>query len=453
MDAAMHIHLDAIGGIAGDMFVAALLDAFPDRTDGVLHAVRLAELAGDVVTRLLDHDDGVLVGKRFDVHKSSQSNLQQVSHAHRHEHGHGTRGHSHHSPAHDHVHPHDHRHDHQHGHDNHHGHDHHDHGHHHHNHTHWAQLRAELQGSPLANGIKRHAIGIFSELAWAEAEVHGKSVDDVTFHEVGNWDSIADIVAAATLIESLGAPSWSIGFLPMGRGRVKTAHGELPVPAPATALLLEGFALHDDGRSGERVTPTGAAILRYLRPTQGIGTVPKTLRTTGHGFGTRKLPGMSNVLRVLAFERSASTETDSVGIIQFEIDDQTGEELAVALDHLRATPGVIDATQGLTTGKKGRVMASIQVLARPEKMDDAISACFRQTTTLGVRTRVETRTILTRREVEAGGLRVKIADRPGGPTAKAESDDVASDATGHRARSAERQQAEYVALKGTKHDH
>lgn len=438
MDVAMHIHLDAIGGIAGDMFVAALLDAFPDRTDDVLHSVRLAGLGSDVVTRLLDHNDGVLVGKRFDVHKERQSDLRSQPHEHGHE---------------GHAHDHGHRHVHHDAHDHDHGHVHHDHSHHHHNHTHWAHLRAQLQGSALADGIKRHAIGIFSELAWAEAKVHGKNIDDVTFHEVGNWDSIADIVAAATLIESLGAASWSVASLPMGQGRVKTAHGELPVPAPATALLLEGFAVHHDGRPGERVTPTGAAILRYLKPAQGIGTTPQTLHSSGHGFGTRKLHSMSNLLRVLAFESATSTETDSVGIIQFEIDDQTGEELAVALDHIRATPGVIDATQGMTTGKKGRVMASIQVLVRPERMDEAVSACFRQTTTLGVRTRVETRIILSRREVEAGGLRVKIADRPGGPTAKAESDDVASDPTGHRSRSAERLQAEHAALKGTKHDH
>lgn len=436
----MHIHLDAIGGIAGDMFVAALLDAFPDRTDGVLRAVRLAGLGSDVVTRLLDHDDGVLVGKRFDVHKERHSELQSQSHAH----SHGQEGHAH---------DHEHRHDHHHAHDDHHGHGHHDHGHHHHDHTHWAHLRAQLQDSALTDSIKRHAIGIFSGLAWAEAKVHGKNIDDVTFHEVGNWDSIADIVAAATLIDSLGAESWSVASLPMGHGRVKTAHGELPVPAPATALLLKGFAMHHDGRPGERVTPTGAAILRYLKPAQGIGTSPQTLHTSGYGFGTRKLHGMSNVLRVLAFERAMSSETDSVGIIQFEIDDQTGEELAVALDHIRATPSVIDVTQAMTLGKKGRVMASIQVLVRPEQMDHVITACFRQTTTLGVRTRIETRTILARREVEAGGLRVKIADRPGGPTAKAESDDVASDPTGHSARSAERRQAEFAALKDMKHDH
>lgn len=430
----MHIHLDAIGGIAGDMFVAALLHAFPQQTDGVLRAVRLAGLGDDIVTRVIDHSDGVLVGKRFEVGKNGTPVHHDLSHAHDHHHDHGGE----HGSRHDH--PEGHRHDHHHSHDHH---------HHEHNHTHWAHLRTQLQNSPLADGIKRHAIGIFGELAWAEAQVHGKAPDDVTFHEVGNWDSIADIVAAASLIGALAIESWSVGSLPMGQGRVTTAHGELPVPAPATALLLDGFALHHDGRPGERVTPTGAAILRYIAPSQGIGTPPRILRGCGHGFGARKLQGMSNVLRVLAFDQAAdaTATADTIGIVQFEVDDQTGEELAVGLDHIRATAGVVDVAQSMVIGKKGRVMASVQVLVRPDRMADAIAASFRQTTTLGVRTRIETRSMLARREVDVGGRRVKIADRPDGPTAKAGSDDVASDPTGQRARSAARREAQTAALK------
>jgi uncharacterized protein (DUF111 family) len=158
---------------------------------------------------------------------------------------------------------------------------------------------------------------------------------------------------------------------------------------------------------------------------------------------------MSNILRVLAFEPvvGATAIADAVGVIQFEIDDQSGEDLAVALDHIRATPGVIDVTQAMATGKKGRMVAAVQVLAQPTRMEEAVAACFRQTTTLGLRMRVEARAILAREEVEAGGLRVKIAERPGGRTAKAESDEVADDPGGHRARSAARRAAEAEALK------
>lgn len=449
----MHIHLDPVGGVAGDMFVAALLDAFPDQVDGVIKTVRLAGLDHDVVTRVLDFGDGVLVGKRFDVHRLSSGaphrpGLSEKHPPHGHEDSHRPHGHRHHH-AHQAGHTH---HEHTHKRSSERGHAHHheqSQDHHHHDHTHWAQLRQQLSASELPDSVKRHALGIFGELAWAEAKVHGKEIDAVTFHEVGNWDSIADIVAAATLIDALAVDSWSIGPLPIGQGRVNTAHGELPVPAPATSLLLEGFALYHDGRSGERVTPTGAAILRYLAPKQGIGPHSRVLRRSGHGFGTKKFPGMSNVLRVLVLDTATDTSAtaDTVGVIQFEIDDQSGEDLAVALDHIRASAGILDVTQAMVTGKKGRMMAGIQVLVKPSHMDAAIDTCFRQTTTLGVRTRVEARSILIRKVVEVGNLRVKIAERSGGTTAKTDSDDVAVDARGHKARSAARREAEDIALK------
>ena len=302
-----------------------------------------------------------------------------------------------------------------------------------------------LEGSRLLAKVKRIAIAIFHELAQAEAAVHGKQVDTVAFHEVGNWDSIADIVAAATLIEAAGAASWSVGSLPLGRGWVETDHGRLPVPAPATTLLLRGFAFHDDGRHGERVTPTGAAILRYIAPSTGIGPSPRMLERTGIGFGTRRLPGMSNVLRVLAF-KDEDTVHEQVGVIQFEIDDQTGEDLAVALDHIRADDGVIDVVQTPAFGKKGRMVASIQILTRPEALDATAALCFRQTTTLGLRSRIEARSVLPRKAMTtAEGVRVKLADRPGGPTAKAEMDD-ADHQESHKARAELRHRAESQAL-------
>ena len=114
--------------------------------------------------------------------------------------------------------------------------------------------------------MRERAIAIFTALAEAEAAVHGVPVDEVHFHEIADWDSVADIVGAAWLIEALAPATWSVGALPVGSGRIRTRHGPLTVPAPAAAHLLAGFAMHDDGVAGERVTPTGAAILRQLRP-------------------------------------------------------------------------------------------------------------------------------------------------------------------------------------------
>ena len=433
----MHIHLDVVGGIAGDMFVAAMLDAWPDLAEIVQENLRLAGLQSDVQVQVRPHDDGVLTGTRFDVRKlpeqqaSPQPHAGDIAHGHRHEHAN-----AHSDP------------------EERHGRDHHEHvqdEHQGHHHTHWRDLHAMLEESALDETVKRVAIAIFHELALAEAAVHGTHVDAVAFHEVGNWDSIADIVAAATMIDALGKTSWSVGSLPLGRGFVETDHGRLPVPAPATTLLLRGFAFHDDGRIGERITPTGAAILRYLSPSAGIGSSPRVLDRTGSGFGTRRLPGMSNVLRVLAFANEASTQ-ERVGVIQFEIDDQTGEELAVALDHIRLADGVIDVTQTPSFGKKGRMMASVQVLTRADAIEAIGSLCFEQTTTLGLRSRTEARTVLPRRAVTTSdGTRVKLADRPGGLTAKAEMDDGQTLDRGHKARTDLRRRTEAEALEN-RHD-
>ena len=295
----------------------------------------------------------------------------------------------------------------------------------------WKDIRAALAGAPLDEQTRAHAIGIFTHLAEAEARVHATSPDAVHFHEVGAWDSIADIVAAAWLIGQLAAARWTIGALPLGGGRVRTAHGLLPVPAPATALLLEGFPTIDDGISGERVTPTGAAIVRYLCDPQPPSRYERRLTGSAHGFGTRTLAGISNCLRVLAFEAEApaARATDRIVVLECEIDDQTGEDLALAIDHLRMLDGVLDVIQAPVFGKKGRLMTQLRVLAAETAEDAAVAAIFDETTTLGLRRLPVERYILGREmaSVEAGGraVRVKLADRPTGRTAKVETDDLA----------------------------
>ncbi|MEQ8235034.1 MAG: LarC family nickel insertion protein [Gammaproteobacteria bacterium] len=427
----MHYHLDAVGGIAGDMFVAALLDLHPERAGTAVDAIRAAGLDDAVGLAHEAHDDGVLTGSRFIVRGPDAGSAGSAERGHEHAAATGA------------PHSHDHR-------------DptatpraSHAHAHHHAAHAHvtWAELRARLAGSALAAPVRARAIDIFTHLAVAEGRVHGRAVDEVSFHEVGAWDSIADIVAASALLETLGTASWSVGPLPLGSGRVRTAHGLLPVPAPATALLLEGFACYDDGFAGERVTPTGAAILRHLAPAPGLGAAPRALRRSGHGFGTRRFEGLPNVLRVLEFAPLASVpHGDTVTVIRFEIDDQRGEDLALGLERLRATDGVIDVTQQALTGKHGRLVAAIQVLARPETLAAVSDACFRETTTLGLRVSPTARLVLPREEtVGADGTRVKLAHRPHRTTAKAELADLAG-ATDHAAREARRARAEAAAL-------
>jgi hypothetical protein len=392
----LHLHLDPLGGIAGDMFVAALLDAWPEHAAGAVAAVRAAGLGAEVEVAHRPHRDEVLVGSRFVVTR------QQAA-----------------AEGHDHV--------------------------------HWRTLRARLAGSSLDAPVRARALAIFAHLAEAEAGVHGVGIDDATFHEVGAWDSIADIVAAAFLIETIGAVRWSVGALPLGGGRVRSAHGELPVPAPATARLLRGFVFHDDGRPGERVTPTGAAILKQLGAAVAAPSEAMRLLRTGHGFGQRRLEGMSNVLRVLAFEPIPDQVQPAAGgdvaVLSFEVDDQTPEDLAIGLERVRAAEGVLDLVQMPVLAKKGRLATSIRILAEPGAVDAVIESCFAETTTLGVRWRLERRAVLARTMAKADdGVSVKLAERPGGAlTAKAESGDVAQ-LPGHAARERARQRAEAAAL-------
>jgi len=394
-----HIHLHPLGGVAGDMFVGCLFDAFREHREA---AVEAAQTLAQASCRVVPHNDGTLTGCRFVVDKAG-----------------------------------------------------HDHGHEHHHHTAWRDIRARLEDSALAPAVRAHAIGIFAVLAEAEGRVHGVPAEAVTFHEVGAVDSIADIVAAAAVIEAVAPARWSVAPLPLGGGTVRTAHGPMPVPAPATALLLEGFSMHDDGIAGERVTPTGAAILRYLG-CSAAAPVGGTLRRSGYGFGTRRLPGISNCLRALVFEAEAVAAAPGhreLAVISFEVDDQSGEDLATGLEQLRAMPGVHDVVQMAAFGKKSRLAVHVQVLAAPEKLDDVVEACFRETTTIGLRTHLVEGRALTRRfstvEVDGRAMTVKLVERPGEAgatlvTGKAEADHLRPVAS-HAARARLRQQAEQLA--------
>lgn len=401
----LHIHLDAIGGVAGDMFLAAVVDAMPELEQPILAAQRAAGLPPEVHCRFLAHRDDILTGRRFEVDDPHER-------AHRHAHAHGQ--------------------------------------HHHHDATQFARIRAQLQAADLDADVRARAIDMFTRLARVEGEVHGVPADEVGFHELGGWDSIVDIVGAAAAITQLRA-GWSVSALPLGRGRVKTAHGWIPMPAPATARLLEGFDFIDDGLDGERVTPTGAAILSHLGARQSMNRVRRRLRASGCGFGTRTFPGLSNVLRLMVFEEAAArTEptagTDEVAVLAFEVDDQSPEDLAIGLDRLRAVDGVLDVMQMPAFGKKGRIGMHVQVLAAPLAAEDVLRAIFLETSTLGVRRQAAERRILSREQVEVRlgehTLRLKVASRENEVTAKVESDDLRAVAGGRAARERVRRAAE-----------
>lgn len=269
-----HIHLDPVGGIAGDMFIAALLDALPDLKDHVLSEIAAVVPAESAKAGLERGKSGGMAVLRFKVAVVGKAGA------------HPGAGH----------HPHDHVHDHHHG-----------QPHHDHEHAHPAEdfrsIVGRLERADLATETRRHALGILTRIAEAESRMHAVPLDKVHFHELADWDSVADVVGAGAILGALGETSWSIGPLPLGGGLVKTAHGRLPVPAPATTVLLEGLPVTDDGVAGERVTPTGAAIAAHLHDGL-LRPRPKQARMgpQGMGAGTRNLPDRPNILRALVLD-------------------------------------------------------------------------------------------------------------------------------------------------------
>lgn len=397
----MHVHLDPVGGIAGDMFVAAILDAWPELGQELAYLLNLAGLPDTVTAAPRSYCDHGLQGTQYQVSNSQPSHTHSA--------------------------------------------------------TGFRNLRAQLQKSDLPPGVKDKATAIFTLLAQAEGAVHGINVDDVHFHEVGAWDSIADIVASAFLIDQLQVDQWSTSPLPLGSGQVRTTHGILPVPAPATVRLLKGFLVRDDGRDGERVTPTGAAILKYLSPTPRFSKNPLALGRTGIGFGTKRFADLPNMLRVMALESTTQCHLDHVAVLTFEIDDQTAEDLAVGLAHLRQLAGVIDVIQLAVFGKQGRLTTQIQLLAQPEALETVISRCFIETTTLGLRWQIVQRAVLERRletvDDANQSLQVKVAQRPQGiVTGKTDIRPVIQTAGGFAARKQIRDKAEQTILKRFKEE-
>jgi hypothetical protein len=278
-------------------------------------------------------------------------------------------------------------------------------------------------------------------------------VDAVHFHELADWDSLLDLVAAGCIAATLDGARWSASAPPLGSGTVRTAHGLLPVPVPAAATILTGYPWRDDGIAGERVTPTGAAILRHLVPAPRCGRrlAEGRLAAIGCGAGTREQPGAPNIVRALVFERADAGTEETVALVEFDVDDMSGEEIALAADRLRAESGVIDVSLGTRQGKKGRPLTDFRLLVQAAAADAVAQACFVETSTLGLRMREERRRVLPRTEVattvDGTPLRVKVADRPAGRTAKAAHDDAAA-LRGLAERRSARAVAERRALEG-----
>jgi uncharacterized protein (TIGR00299 family) protein len=291
----------------------------------------------------------------------------------------------------------------------------------------YVSFRARIAEAPVDPRVRELALAMLRHLAEAEAAVHAVPLEEVHFHEIADWDTLVDVTAVASLAVRAGVTAWSVGSLPRGAGLVRTAHGLLPVPAPATQRILSGFAWHDDGIAGERVTPTGAAILRALVADPCAPGPNGRLAGHGHGVGRRRMAELPNIVRVSLYAPDEAARQERVAVIAFEVDDMTGEEIAVAAERLRAGAGVLDLTLLSLSGKKGRPATGFRLLVEPARVEEVGRLCLSETSTLGLRIREERRMTLARSagraRAEGSEWPVKTALRPDGTaTAKVESD-------------------------------
>ncbi len=311
----------------------------------------------------------------------------------------------------------------------------------------YTRIVAQLEASALDRGVLAEALAILLILGQAEATAHGKPIETVHFHELADWDSIADIVAAASFIARTPETSWTVGPLPLGGGHVMTQHGRIPVPAPAVLNILKDYEFQDDGQPGERITPTGAAILRHLTTPDARASGGR-LSDMGFGAGTKRFKTIANVVQLVEFTGAETRDGDLITEIAFDIDDMTPEELGVATDRLRAAPGVLDVIQTVQIGKKGRAIMGVRVLCARAAATEVADLCLSETSTLGVRIAEVRRRILDRHAAATRDGAVKIAERPDGArSAKVESDDLSETQT-LTARRAQARAAEAAALEG-----
>ena len=298
-------------------------------------------------------------------------------------------------------------------------------------HRHWSDIRELLGGAALPEPVRVNALAAFEALALAEAAAHGTDAEDVHFHEVGALDSIADVVGVCSGVHALGISELTVSVVAVGSGTVSTTHGVLPVPAPATARLLEGVPVVPGPHASELTTPTGAALVRTLA--SGFGSAPAmVLRESGYGAGTRDL-GTPNVCRLLlgdALPAGAASDSELVALLETNIDHLPAEELAYAAETLLAE-GALDAWQTPIVMKKGRSAVMLSVLVPAPEAVAFSERVIALTGSLGVRRELLERTVASREsrivQTPWGAARVKV----GAGRVRPEHDDIARIASEH----------------------
>jgi pyridinium-3,5-bisthiocarboxylic acid mononucleotide nickel chelatase len=282
---------------------------------------------------------------------------------------------------------------------------------HHKPHRHLPHILRIIEAGALADAAKQNAGKVFQKLGAAEAAVHGVPIEKVHFHEVGAVDSICDIVGACVGLGLLGVDRIVCAPVNVGGGTVKTEHGVLPVPAPATAALLEGHPVYSRGPQMELTTPTGAALATTLA--ESFGPMPAmTIRATGYGAGDRDFTEHANVLRLISGVASGATEAVTIAVIEASIDDSTPQLLGHAMETLLAA-GALDVSLTPQFMKKNRPGIRLEVLAKLEDRERLARMVLDETTTLGIRMYTAERRVAERQIVEVetpyGKVRIKVS--------------------------------------------
>ncbi|MBR2821032.1 MAG: nickel pincer cofactor biosynthesis protein LarC [Clostridiales bacterium] len=410
------LYIECNMGAAGDMLLASLAELTGDvkACEEKLNSLGIPDVTYEFEKSVKcgiegTHAHVIVHGVEEDEH------IHEHEDHHEHEHEHAEHDHHHEHTHEDHVHSDEHEHHHEHEHE-------HEHGHHHH-HTHMSDIESIINGLNVSDKVKADALAVYGLIAEAESKAHGKPVTDIHFHEVGTMDAVADIVGVCVLLEQIAPAKIIVSPLATGYGQVRCAHGILPVPAPATASIIEGIPTYSGDVEGELLTPTGAALLRHFAGSFGSRPV-MTIEKTGYGMG-RKDFAKANMLRT--FIGSEEDEGDKVIELKFNVDDMTGEEIGYATGVLMES-GALDVFTTPVFMKKNRPGILFTILVKLEDKEKFAKLIFENTTTIGIRFSEMDRFKLKRREEKVmtkyGEVRVKVSEGFGVTKAKPEYDDV-----------------------------
>ena len=393
------LYIECNMGAAGDMLLASLAELTGDvkACEDKLNSLGIPDVT-------YNFEDSVKCGIKGTHARVVALGVEEDEHMHEHEH-------------------HEHHHDHEHEHEHHHEHDH-EHEHHHHHHTHMSDIENIINGLNVSDKVKSDALAVYGLIAEAESKAHGKEITEIHFHEVGTMDAVADIVGVCVLLEQIGADRIVVSPLATGYGQVKCAHGILPVPAPATARIIEGVPTFSGNVEGELLTPTGAALLKYFAT--GFGNRPvMTVEKTGYGMGKKDFE-KANMLRTF-IGNEASDDDDKVIEIECNVDDMTGEEIGYATGVLMDN-GALDVFTTPVYMKKNRPGILLTVIAKPEDKEKFAKLIFENTKTIGIRYILMNRFRLERHEEKVmtrfGEASVKISEGFGVTRIKPEADDA-----------------------------